>query len=148
MITSMSANPLTNPFPAMHVAVVEELTRELLPALSRLRDALTQKSVAFADIIKTGRTHLQDATPIRLGQEFSAYAAQVELGRGAWKRRCPASSRWLREPPRSAPVSTRIRDSLSCLRTDRGTDEASLRLGIRQVSGRSPPRRHGVQQGA
>ena len=67
---------------AMHVAVVEELTRALLPALSRLQDALTEKSVAFADMIKTGRTHLQDATPIRLGQEFSAYAAQVELGRG------------------------------------------------------------------
>ncbi len=66
---------------AMHIAVVEETARALFPALQRLQDALSVKSAAFADVIKTGRTHLQDATPIRLGQEFSGYAAQIELGR-------------------------------------------------------------------
>jgi fumarate hydratase class II len=66
---------------AMHIAAILELNRRLLPALSRLQSALFEKSVRFADIVKTGRTHLQDATPITLGQEFSGYAAQVELGR-------------------------------------------------------------------
>ena len=67
---------------AMHIATIQELNRNLLPALSRLRSALFDKSVAFHDIVKIGRTHLQDATPICLGQEFSGYAAQAELGRG------------------------------------------------------------------
>ncbi|MGO4872531.1 MAG: class II fumarate hydratase [Roseiarcus sp.] len=66
---------------AMHVAAIRELDRGLLPALSRLHGALLEKSVAFHDIVKIGRTHLQDATPIRLGQEFAGYAAQAELGR-------------------------------------------------------------------
>ena len=71
-----------NSFPtAMHVAAIRELDRGLLPALSRLHGALLEKSVAFHDIVKIGRTHLQDATPIRLGQEFAGYAAQAELGR-------------------------------------------------------------------
>ena len=65
---------------AMHIAACLELNGKLLPALLRLQTALSEKSVAFADIVKTGRTHLQDATPITLGQEFSGYAAQVELG--------------------------------------------------------------------
>jgi fumarate hydratase, class II len=65
---------------AMHVATVEEIHRRLLPALRHLHTALAAKSRAFADIIKTGRTHLQDATPLTLGQEFGAYARQIELG--------------------------------------------------------------------
>ncbi len=67
---------------AMHIAAIGELERGLLPALARLRSALSDKSVAFHDVVKIGRTHLQDATPVRLGQEFAAWAAQVELGRG------------------------------------------------------------------
>ena len=66
---------------AMHVAAVLQMRDKLLPALQRLQNALCDKSLAFAGIIKIGRTHLQDATPISLGQEFSGYAAQVELGR-------------------------------------------------------------------
>ena len=66
---------------AMHIAAVRELDERLLPALARLHGALAEKSVAFADIVKIGRTHLQDATPVSLGQEFSGYAAQVEAGR-------------------------------------------------------------------
>ena len=65
---------------AMHVAAVQALSGALVPALRRLRDTLAQKSAAFADIVKIGRTHLQDATPLTLGQEFSGYVAQLEHG--------------------------------------------------------------------
>jgi fumarate hydratase class II len=65
---------------AMHVAAVDEIHRRLLPALRHLHAALAAKAKEFADIIKTGRTHLQDATPLTLGQEFGAYARQIELG--------------------------------------------------------------------
>src|SRR6478609_7640605 len=66
---------------AMHVAAARALHERLLPALGTLEDALTRKAREFAKIVKIGRTHLQDATPITLGQEFSGYAAQVALGR-------------------------------------------------------------------
>ena len=65
---------------AIHVAATELLNKELLPVLRELHKGLVDKSKAFNDIIKIGRTHLQDALPIRLGQEFSGYARQVELG--------------------------------------------------------------------
>ena len=65
---------------AMHIAAVEQLQHELVPALERLERALHTKADAFSDVIKTGRTHLQDATPVTLGQEFSAYATQVKYG--------------------------------------------------------------------
>ncbi len=65
---------------AMHIAAVEELSHELLPALEHLRAALAAKADAFAEIIKIGRTHLQDATPLTLGQEFSGYTQQVAYG--------------------------------------------------------------------
>lgn len=63
---------------AMHVAVVCETTATLLPSLNKLKDALNKKAKEFAKIIKIGRTHLQDATPLTLGQEFSAYVQQLE----------------------------------------------------------------------
>jgi fumarate hydratase class II len=64
---------------AMHVAAASALKRQLLPALHRLQASLDDKAQAFAGLIKIGRTHLQDATPISLGQEFSGYAAQLAL---------------------------------------------------------------------
>jgi fumarate hydratase class II len=63
---------------AMHVAAVEQVTHDLLPALRHLHQALVAKQEAFKDIIKIGRTHTQDATPLTLGQEFSGYATQVK----------------------------------------------------------------------
>lgn len=67
-------------FPAaLHVAVAIELERTLLPAVEALRAALAAKAEAFASIIKIGRTHLQDAVPLSLGQEFSGYGAQLDL---------------------------------------------------------------------
>ena len=65
---------------AMHIAAIERITHDLLPALTVLLKALRQKEKAFAKIVKIGRTHTQDATPLTLGQEFSGYAAQVESG--------------------------------------------------------------------
>jgi fumarate hydratase, class II len=65
---------------AMHIAAATEITQRLLPALAHLLDALERKRQEFADIIKIGRTHTQDATPLTLGQEFSGYAAQVKSG--------------------------------------------------------------------
>jgi fumarate hydratase class II len=65
---------------AMHVACAEEIVHRLLPALQKLRNALNDKSQAWKGIIKIGRTHTQDATPITLGQEFSGYTTQVQNG--------------------------------------------------------------------
>ncbi|MEK6209541.1 MAG: class II fumarate hydratase [Pseudomonadota bacterium] len=65
---------------AMHVAAVRALHDRLVPSLKTLRDTLAQKSKAFDDIIKIGRTHLQDATPLTLGQEFSGYVSQLDHG--------------------------------------------------------------------
>ena len=65
---------------AMHIACAEEIQHRLLPALKHLHTALAAKVVAWKDIIKIGRTHTQDATPITLGQEFSGYATQVANG--------------------------------------------------------------------
>jgi len=62
---------------AMHVAAAEQAVHDLLPALNHLHEALVAKQIAFKDIIKIGRTHTQDATPLTLGQEFSGYAAQI-----------------------------------------------------------------------
>jgi fumarate hydratase class II len=63
---------------AMHIAAVMEVTDRLVPALTRLRDALDAKAVAYANVTKIGRTHLMDAVPLTLGQEFSGYVAQLD----------------------------------------------------------------------
>jgi fumarate hydratase class II len=62
------------------VSVSSAITEDLLPALKKLHEALSAKAKEFADVVKTGRTHLQDATPVTLGQEFSGYASQIEHG--------------------------------------------------------------------
>src|SRR6202165_3747617 len=63
---------------AMHIAAATETARRLLPAIKKLRDALDVKAKEFADIVKIGRTHLQDATPLTLGQEFSGYVSLLD----------------------------------------------------------------------
>ncbi|HUO97124.1 MAG TPA: class II fumarate hydratase [Rhizomicrobium sp.] len=65
---------------AMHIAAAEEIVRRLLPALAKLRNALNDKAESWKDIVKIGRTHTQDATPLTLGQEFSGYTQQVANG--------------------------------------------------------------------
>jgi len=67
---------------AMHVAAVAAMEEDLLPALRNLKTGLDAKAVEFDDVLKSGRTHLQDATPVRLGQEFAGYAAQIDKAVG------------------------------------------------------------------
>ena len=63
---------------AMHIAATQELLQRLIPSVSQLREALLEKQQQFADVVKIGRTHLQDAVPLTLGQEFSGYVAQLD----------------------------------------------------------------------
>jgi len=85
---SQSSNDV---FPtAMHVAAAERVAAHLLPALGKLRETLAAKSTAFADIVKIGRTHLQDATPLTLGQEISGWVAQLDHGVAAIRAALPA----------------------------------------------------------
>src|SRR5918997_146465 len=65
---------------AIHLSALISMKEDLIPALEKLRSALEEKAREFDEVIKTGRTHLQDATPIRLGQEFWGYAGQIERG--------------------------------------------------------------------
>jgi fumarate hydratase class II len=74
---------------AMHIAAVMKIERELFPKVQRLRDTLAQKSEDFSDIVKIGRTHLQDATPLTLGQEISGWVAQLDAGLRAVKATLP-----------------------------------------------------------
>ena len=74
---------------AVHLAALDEATNTLLPALERLEGAFAAKAEAFADIVKAGRTHLMDAVPVTLGQEFAGYAAQIRLGRRARRDALP-----------------------------------------------------------
>ncbi|MDR4125718.1 class II fumarate hydratase [Yanghanlia caeni] len=74
---------------AMHIAVGRELHRHLLPSVRRLRDTLAQKAAQFGDIVKTGRTHLQDATPVTLGQEIGSWVAQIDFGLAAIEAALP-----------------------------------------------------------
>ncbi len=74
---------------AMSVAAVEAVVRHVLPELKELREALARKSEAFKDIVKIGRTHLQDATPLTLGQEFSGYVAQLDYAHRHIERTLP-----------------------------------------------------------
>ena len=66
---------------AIHIAVGERIRKYLMPALEQLHGAFAKKSLEFWDVIKIGRTHLMDATPVRLGQEFGGYAKQIEYSR-------------------------------------------------------------------
>src|SRR5437879_8642094 len=66
---------------AMHLSALVSIEKDLIPALQELQQALQEKADEFMPVIKTGRTHLQDATPIRLGQEFLGYVGQIEIGR-------------------------------------------------------------------
>ncbi len=87
---SQSSNDV---FPtAMHVAAVERIEGHLIPAVEGLRDVLAAKAAAFADVVKIGRTHLQDATPLTLGQEFSGYAAMLDHALAAIRAARPGLS--------------------------------------------------------
>ncbi len=74
---------------AMHIAVAQELNRNLLPAVEKLRNTLASKASQYQSVVKTGRTHLQDATPITLGQEISGWVAQIDFALGAIRAALP-----------------------------------------------------------
>src|SRR6186997_2139996 len=65
---------------AVHLAALDEATNDLIPALEQLRQSFATKAEEFKDIVKAGRTHLMDAVPVTLGQEFAGYAAQIRVG--------------------------------------------------------------------
>ncbi|HYN10314.1 MAG TPA: class II fumarate hydratase [Vicinamibacterales bacterium] len=75
---------------AMHIAAAEEVVRRLLPAIDQLRSTLDVKARAFQDVVKIGRTHLQDATPLTLGQEISGWVAQLDLAKSAIEAALPS----------------------------------------------------------
>ena len=90
------AQSTNDSFPtAIHVAASLQINELLIPAVKQLRDTLAQKSQDFKDIVKVGRTHLQDATPLTLGQEFSAYVTQLDNG----LKRLAQALEWLYELP-------------------------------------------------
>jgi fumarate hydratase class II len=74
---------------AMHIAVAQEVNNHLLPAVGKLRDTLAEKSEAYKSVVKTGRTHLQDATPITVGQEISGWVAQLDFSSAAVRAALP-----------------------------------------------------------
>ena len=78
---------------AIHIAAGEMMQQQLIPALTRLHNALARKANEFDKIVKIGRTHLQDATPVRLGQEFGGYARQIELGHSTSQARARSPQR-------------------------------------------------------
>jgi fumarate hydratase class II len=92
---------------AMHIAAAEAIVHNLLPAVQTLKAALNKKAAQFAHIIKIGRTHTQDATPLTLGQEFSGYAAQLEYG----QRRIKETTEYLFE---LAQGGTAVGTGLNC----------------------------------
>jgi len=96
---------------AMHVAAAHGIVKHLVPALKTLRDTLDGKARAFADIVKIGRTHLQDATPLTLGQEFQVTSRSLTRAFATSNRRFRICTNSRRAARRSAPALTRIRSS-------------------------------------
>jgi fumarate hydratase, class II len=95
----------------MHIAAAEEIVHRLLPSVAALRDALEARAVEFADITKIGRTHLMDAVPLTLGQEFSGYVAQLTADIERIVLTLPGLYELAAGGPPSAPVSTRTPSS-------------------------------------
>ena len=90
---------------AVHLAALDTATNALLPALEELEASFATKADEFKDIVKSGRTHLMDAVPVTLGQEFAGYAAQIRLGARARAQRAARRSRRSRSAaPRPAPA--------------------------------------------
>ena len=118
---------------AMHIAAATAVSTRLLPAIAALRDAIAVKAREWADIVKIGRTHLQDATPLTLGQEWSGYAAMLtdDIERMDW-RSGPLSARARRHGGRHRRQrAERLRRGRD--RGDRAPDVVALRPRAEQV---------------
>ena len=89
---------------AVHLAALDELVNGLLPALDGLADSLEAKAREFDDVVKSGRTHLMDAVPVTLGQEFAGYAAQARQGKARVEATLAASGRFRSAERRPAPA--------------------------------------------
>jgi fumarate hydratase class II len=142
---SQSSNDV---FPtSIHVAATEAATGELVPALDHLAAAFEAKAAELSQVVKSGRTHLMDATPVTLGQEFGGYAAQIRKGIVRVLASLPRWPRCRWAAPPSAPASTRRRasrsGSSSCSQRDRPADHrgrgplrgARARDGLVEFSG-------------
>jgi fumarate hydratase, class II len=121
---------------AMHIAAAEEIVHRLIPSVTALRDTFAAKSKEFAEIVKIGRTHLMDAVPLTLGQEFSGYVAQLDYGIAAVQGDAADALRTRigrhggRHRPERPPRVRRPRRE-----ADRGTNRAAVRLRTEQVPG-------------
>jgi len=124
---------------AMRIAAVREVGDLLVPALAHLRDALADRHSAFNPIIKIGRTHLQDAVPLTLGQEFSGYLAQVEHALARIREAIVHLYPVAQGAPRSAPGSMRRRGSRTVRSPARSVDRPALRQRSQQVRGAGGP---------
>ncbi len=131
---------------AMYIAAAEEIHHRLLPALQKLRNALNDKTQAFAKIIKIGRTHTQDATPLTLGQEFSGYTRQVENGvdaRGSGAAGADGARPGRHRGRHRAQRAGRLRGALR--RPHRRADRHEVRHRTQQVRGACRARRDGLR---
>ena len=130
---------------AMHIAAVEEIVHRLLRSVAALRDALQARAVAFADITKIGRTHLMDAVPLTLGQEFSGYVAQLDADIERIEQTLPglyelaAGGHRGRHRPQHPP---RVRRAGGA--ADRRRHRAAVRDRAQQVRRAGRPRRAGL----
>ena len=128
---------------AIHVAALERIQKHLIPALVHLRDRLAERARAFDAVVKIGRTHLQDAVPIRLGQEFSGYAARsttASAGSSSASHRSPSC------PSAARPLGTGINTHAEVRRADgrtRWAGDRACRFGRRPstLRGHGPARR-------
>lgn len=91
---------------ATHIAATEAAVAHLIPALQQLHDALAAKALDWHTVVKSGRTHLMDAVPVTLGQEFSGYAARSRPASSGCARVCPGWASWRSAAPRWVPAST------------------------------------------
>ena len=132
---------------AMHIAAATAIVRDLLPSVRALRDALDLRAREFADIVKIGRTHLQDAVPLTLGQEFGGYAAQLDadLERIEADAARPVRARGRRHGGgHRAQRARRVRRGRGG--EDRRDHRAAVRHGAEQVRRPGRARRRGVRQ--
>ena len=131
---------------AMHIACAEEIVHGCCPALQKLRNALNDKAQAWADIIKIGRTHTQDATPLTLGPGvLRLRPAGRERHRAHRADAAGADASWPRAAPPSAPASTRRSASPRWWPSASPPSRTALHHRAEQVRGAGRPRRHGVQ---
>jgi fumarate hydratase class II len=134
---------------AMHVAAAEETVKRLAPALEALEKAISAKSKAWKKVVKIGRTHLQDATPLTVGQEFSGYAQQLRDARRALSAALPAVFELAHGGTggrHRAQHASRFREARG--QEDRGGDRAAVQDGAEQVRGARRSRRARVLSGA